>query len=208
MREEKLRRLVVLDLLHARIEFRPIGLVCQGAGFLEQLIELGVAPFRRVAVARFASRATSQEEEIVRVAVVPGPTILAGDLLASGEALAILAPLIGDELGVDADLGEVGLHHLADALAVGIVRPRHRHVPEIDVERRLDAGRGQHRLRLLLIEGHVRNLVVEGPQGGRDQRRRLRPRAEIDVLDDRVAIDRHRQSLTNLLLVERRLHAR
>src|SRR5580704_10262666 len=77
MREEKLRRLVVLDLLHARIEFRPIGLVCQRAGFLEQLIELGDAPFGRVAIAGFASGATSQEEEIVRVAVIPGPTILA-----------------------------------------------------------------------------------------------------------------------------------
>src|SRR3984885_1484411 len=121
MREQKLRGLVVLDLLHARIELRPIGLARQRASLRQQLIELGVAPFRGIAVARFAARTTSEKKEIVRVAVVPGPAILSGGLLAGGEALAILAPLIGDELGVDADLGEVRLHHLADALAIGIV---------------------------------------------------------------------------------------
>src|ERR1700745_3565883 len=102
MREQKLRRFVMLDFLHARIEFRPIGLVRQGAGLLEQVFELSVAPFRRVAVARFAAGATSQEKEIIRIAIVAGPTVLAGGLLAIGEALAILAPLVGDELGVDA----------------------------------------------------------------------------------------------------------
>src|ERR1700727_926403 len=199
MGEKKTPRLVVFDLLHARIELRTAGLIRDHARLDEQIVDLSVAPFRRVAIARFASRATSKEEEIVRIAVVPGPTVLSGGLLAIREALAILAPLVGDEFGVDADLGEIGLHHLANALAVGIVGSRYWHVPEIDVERRLDAGRSQHCLGFLLIEGHVRNLVVEGPQGGRDQRRRLRARAEIDILDDRITIDRHRQSLTNLL---------
>src|ERR1700733_487452 len=138
MGEKKLRRLVVFDLLHARIELRTAGLIRDHARLDEQIVELSVAPFCRVAIARFASGATSKEEEIVRIAVVPGPAVLARGLLASGEALAILAPLIGDELGVDADLGEIGLHHLANALAIGIVGSGRRHVPEIDVERPLD----------------------------------------------------------------------
>src|SRR3984957_8782210 len=124
MREEELRGLVVLDLLHARIEFRAARLICNHARLDEQIVEFSVAPFRRIAVARFPAGAPSEEEEIVRVAVIAGPTVLAGGLLASGEALAILAPLIGDKLGVDTDLGEIGLHHLAYALAVGIVGPR------------------------------------------------------------------------------------
>ena len=78
-------------------------------------------------------------------------------------ALAIFAPFEGDELGVDADLGEVGLHHLADALAVRVVGALHRLIPEVDVERRLDAGRGEHRLGLLGIVGIVGDLVVIGP---------------------------------------------
>ncbi len=120
MREQQLRRLVVLDLLHALIELGALGLIGNRARLDEQIVELGVAPFRRVAAAGLAAGAAAQEEEIVRVAVVAGPTVLAGHLLAVGEALAVLAPFVGDELGVDADLGEIGLHHLADALAVGL----------------------------------------------------------------------------------------
>ena len=53
--------------------------------------------------------------------------------------------------------------------------------------------------------GVVGDLVVIRPHRRRDQRLGLHAGAEIDVLDDRVAIDRHRQRLPHFLLVERRL---
>ncbi len=121
------------------------------------------------------------------------------------QALSILAPFIGDELGVDADLGKVGLHHFADALAVGIVRSLDRHVPKINVERRLDARGSQRGLGLLGVVGVIDDVVVVGPHRARDQGLGLLAGAEIDILDDGVAVDGHAERLTHFPLVKGRL---
>ena len=203
--DEQFRLFVVLDLLHPSIKLGALGLVGNGPRLGEQVVELRVAPLRDVIAGRLAVRAAEQEEEVVRVAVVARPAHLAGVVLGVLQALAVLAPLEGDELGVDADLGEVGLHHLADALAVRVVGALHRLIPEVDVERRLDAGRGEHRLGLLGIVGKVDDLVVIGPHRRRDQRLGFLACAQVDVLDDRIAIDRHRQRHAHVLVIERRL---
>src|SRR5271163_1137235 len=135
MSDQERRRLVVLDLLHALIELGALGLVRNHPRLFEQVVELRVAPLRMVLAGRFAARAAEKEEEVVGVAVVAGPAHLSCDVLAGVHALSIFAPLKCDELGVDADLGEIGLHHFAYALAVRVVRALHRLVPEIDVDR-------------------------------------------------------------------------
>ena len=67
----------------------------------------------------------SRNEEVVRIAVVAGPAELEGAvailLLA---ALAILGPFVADDLGLDADLGVVGLDQFGHALGVRVVRTR------------------------------------------------------------------------------------
>ena len=117
-----------------------------------ELVLIGLVAEARDVLATVAGR-IAPREEIVRV-VVARPAELSRHLLPLLHALAILAPFVGHELGVDADFAEIGLHHLADALRVGIIRPLHRHVPEVDVERCRDAGLLEERLRLLgIVEG-------------------------------------------------------
>ena len=114
-------------------------------------------------------RAAEQEEEVVRVAIVAGPAEQAHLVLARLQALAVLAPFIGDELGVDADLGQIGLHHLGHALGVRVVGTLHRHLPQVGVERCLHAGLLEHLLGLGGIVGVVLDRVVIGPDGRRDR---------------------------------------
>ncbi len=122
MRDQQLGRVLVLDLLHPLIELRALGLVGDRSGLDQKVVELGVAPFRDIVLGGLAVGAAEKEEEIVRIAVVAGPAHLAGHRLPSLQPLAVLAPFVGLELGVDADLGEIRLHHLADPLAVRVIR--------------------------------------------------------------------------------------
>src|SRR6516164_5119389 len=88
------------------------------ARLLQLVLVILVAEARDVLPAIPRRVAAEKEEEIIGVAIVAGPAELAGHVLALLQALAILTPFIGHELGVDANLGEIRLHHLADALRV------------------------------------------------------------------------------------------
>src|SRR5580704_8529024 len=158
MRDGEPDGLIMRDGLHLLIELRALLLVGRLARFLEFVLIGLVAEARDVLPAVTRRVAAEEEEEIVGVAIVARPAKLAGHRLALLETLAILAPFIGDELGVDADLGEIGLHHLADALRIRVVRPLHRHIPKIDVERGGDARFLEERLRLLGIVRIVLDL--------------------------------------------------
>src|SRR5207248_3285783 len=108
-----------LRLAIERVALFDIGLVL---GLDDQVVEWLETPFRRVAAAHLGAVAAEQDmQEVVGIAVVAGPTDLRHLVLAVLQPLAVLAPFIADDRRLDADLGEVGLHQLADAPCVGIV---------------------------------------------------------------------------------------
>ena len=102
-------------------------------------------------------------------------------------------------MACDADLREIGLHHLGHALGIGIVGTLHRHPPQIGVEV-ADAGRLQHLLGLVGIVGVVLDRVVIGPDGRRDRVLGRLAGALIDLLRDRIPVDRHVDGLAHFLL--------
>ena len=165
-----------------------------------------IAPFRdvlRVGLA-FLVAAEQHGEEVVRIAIVAGPAEKTHLVLAGLQALAVLAPFVGDELGIDADLRQIGLHHFRHALGIGIVGTLHRHPPQVGFEV-LDAGGLQHLLGLLGIVLVVDRRLVIGPDGRRDRVLGLLAGALIDLLQDRIAVDRHGDRLAHFDLVEGRL---
>src|SRR5262249_29008218 len=118
------------DLLHIFVDRGTLLLVRQGTRLKQRVIELLVAPLRDVLRVRLAiGAAAEKEEEVVGIAIVTGPAEQPHLVLARLKPLAVLAPFKGDELGVDPDLGKIGLHHLGHALGIGVVGALHRHPP-------------------------------------------------------------------------------
>ena len=112
-----------------------------GLGLEHQIVERLVAELGDVAAAGLGRVAAQQRvQEVVRVAVVAGPAQHAHLVLAGLHALAVLAPLEALDLGLDADLGQVGLHQFGDALGVRVVGALHRHRPQVGLEAVGQAG--------------------------------------------------------------------
>src|SRR5215469_7755758 len=121
-----------------------LGLLVEGGALLDvadlrrlvdQVGELLVAPLGDVLSAGPGRPAGEQHaHEVVRIAIVAGPAEEAHLVLTRLQALAVLAPFEGLELGGDADLRQIGLDHLGDLLGVRIVGTLHRHVPEVGLE--------------------------------------------------------------------------
>ena len=124
-------------------------------------------------------------------------------VLARFRPLQILAPLVGDDLGLDANLGPVSLNHLRHAAGVRVVRTLYRHRPQIDGEAFFQARFFQQLLRLLRIVGVVLNVVVIAPHGRRDQVLRRLACALVNRFDDRFFVDRVGQRLTYFDVVQR-----
>src|SRR5215212_4091791 len=146
----------VLDEHLLRLEVEPLALVLVYGrpGLIEYLIYLRVLVVGNVQRVFLGCRLAREEDvqEVVRVAVVPGPTEQAHVVLASTRLLQVRPPLVGDELGVYAHLLEVLLHRLCYALAVRYVRTWDGHVPEGGLQV-LGARLLEHLLCLLGIEG-------------------------------------------------------
>ena len=154
---------LVFDDLHLLVKFGTLVGLHQRLRLLQQIVVLLVAPLGQVLPAGARAHAAAQEEEIVWIAIVAGPAELRGHVLALLGALAIFTPLVGDQLGLDTDLVEIGLHHLGDALGVGIVGARHGHVPKVDFERQRDTGFLQKCRSFGWIVGIILHRVVVTP---------------------------------------------
>src|SRR3546814_14495526 len=89
-------RLLLEDDLSLLVELRPLVVVADGLGLLDQILEGLVAPLGAVGAAHGVT-AEQHGQEVVRVAVVAGPAeqhgALAVDVLG---ALEVLAPLVAD----------------------------------------------------------------------------------------------------------------
>src|SRR5262249_62067870 len=77
------RRLLLEDELRLLVQLGALSLIGRHFRLHDEIVEALVAPFGRIAAARPRRRTAEQRmEEIVRIAVVPGPTELRGLVLA------------------------------------------------------------------------------------------------------------------------------
>src|SRR5215207_1210292 len=125
------RSVLVHDLLRFVVRVLADAFVHGRLGLQEQFVYLRVLVVRDVERAcRGGARTREQDvQEVVRVAVVPRPPEQARRMLPAARPGQVGGPLVGDELGVDADVLEVLLHDLRDALGVGHVGAWDRHIP-------------------------------------------------------------------------------
>ncbi|MCY1520726.1 hypothetical protein D9M68_555130 [compost metagenome] len=118
-------------------------------------------------------------------------------------ALEVLAPFVGDDLGLDAHLGPVGLEHFGHQLGVGVVRALHRHGPEGDLGAFLDAGGLEQLLGLFRVVAGVLDGLVIGPLGRRHAVHGQLAGALVHGVDDGLLVHRHVQRLAHFELVQR-----
>src|ERR687897_447775 len=162
------RGVLVHDLLRFVVCVLARAFVYGRLGLQKQFVYLRVLVVRDVAGV-FRGRACTVEQyvqEVVRVPVVPRPPEQARRMLPARRLGQIGGPVVGDELGVDADVLEVLLHDLRDALGVGHVGAWDRHVPQLGLEV-LDAGVLEQLPGFLRIVWVRLYAVVEERQEGR-----------------------------------------
>src|SRR5918992_2521959 len=162
------RGVLVHDLLRFVVSVLAHAFVHGRLGPQEQFVYLRVLVVRDVERTRRGGARTREQDvqEVVRVPVVTGPPEQARRMLPAARLGQVGTPLIGDELGVDADLLEILLHDLRDALGVGHVGAWDRHVPQLGLEV-LGAGIFEQLLRFLRVIGVRLYAVVEERQEGR-----------------------------------------
>ncbi len=185
------------------VQFNTLVVVVGSAGRLNKIFKRLIAPARVVGAVFRRGAAEQGREEVIRIPVVAGPAHHHALVLARFRPLQILAPLVGDDLGLDANLGPVSLNHLRHAAGVRVVRTLYRHRPQIDGEAFFQARFFQQLLRLLRIVGVVLNVVVIAPHGRRDQVLRRLACALVNRFDDRFFVDRVGQRLTYFDVVQR-----
>ncbi len=117
-------------------------------------------------------------------------------------ALDVLAPLVADDLDLEADLGPVALQHLGHQLGVGVVRPLHRHRPQGDLGPFLDAGSLEQRFGFFRVVGGVLDGLVVGPLRRWHGVDGQLPGALVHRIEDALLVHRHVQRLTHFELVE------
>src|SRR5918994_2774176 len=162
------RGVLVHDLLRLVVRVLARAFVHGRLGLQKQFVYLRVLVVSDVAGVSGGRACTVEQyvQEVVRVAVVPRPPEQARRVVPLPRLLQVSPPLVSDELGVDADLLEVLLHDLGDALGVGHVRTWDRHVPQLGLEV-LDAGVLEQLPGFLRIVGVRLYAVVEERQEGR-----------------------------------------
>ncbi|MPM98147.1 hypothetical protein SDC9_145330 [bioreactor metagenome] len=118
-------------------------------------------------------------------------------------ALQILAPLVGHNLGLNANLRPVGLNHLSHTAGVRVVRTLYWHCPQFNGKAFILTGFFQQGFRFLRIVGVVFNVVVIAPHGRWDQVFRGNASTLINRFDDRFFVYRVGQRLTDFHIIKR-----
>ncbi|MNG97065.1 hypothetical protein D3C79_561600 [compost metagenome] len=119
------------------------------------------------------------------------------------EPLQVLAPLESDNVGLHANLRPIGLDHLRHAFGVRVVRPLHRHRPQVNRKTLAQTGILQQLPGFLRRVRIILNLVVAAPLGRRQQVFRLLARTVKHRFDNRRFIHRHRQRLAHFDVIQR-----
>ena len=178
-------------------------MVVGGACRLNEVFKRLVAPARVVRAVFRRSAAEQGRKEVIRIPVVAGPAHHHGLMLARFRTFQVLAPLVGNYLGLYADFRPVGLDHFSHTARVRVIRTLYRHCPQVDGEAFFHARFFQQLLRLLRIVGVVFNIIVIAPHGRRDQVLRRLACALINGFDDRFFVHRVGQRLANFDVIQR-----
>src|SRR5215217_7901980 len=162
------RSVLVHDLLRSVVSVLTHAFVHCRLGLQEQFVYLRVLVVGDVERTRWGGARTREQDvqEIVWVAVVPRPPEQARRMLPAAGLGQVSGPLVGDELGIDADVLEVLLHDLRDALSVRHVGAWDRHVPKLGLEV-LDTGVLEQLLCFVRVVGVRLYVIVEERQEGR-----------------------------------------
>ena len=185
------------------VELDTFVVVVGGTCRLNQIFKRFVAPARVVRAVFCCCAAEQGSEEVIRIPVVAGPAHHHGLVLACFRTLQIFAPLVGDDLGLDANFGPVSLDHLSHTARVRVVRTLYRHCPQIDGEAFFHPGFFQQRFRFFRIVSVVFNVVVIAPHGRWNQVFRGLTCALVNGFDNRFFIYRIGQRLADLHVIQR-----
>ena len=118
-------------------------------------------------------------------------------------ALQVLAPLVGHNLGLNANLSPVSLNHFRHTACVRVVWTLNRHRPQLNGKAFILARFFQQRFRFLRIVAVVFNVVVIAPHGWWDQVFGSNARALVNGFDDRFFVHRVGQRLTHFHVIKR-----
>ena len=124
-------------------------------------------------------------------------------MLTRFRTLEVLAPFVGHDFGLYADLRPVSLNHLSHTASVRVVRTLNRHRPQLNGEAFILARFFQQRLGFFRIVAVVFNVVVIAPHGWRDQVFRGYASALINGFDDRFFVNCVGQCLAHFHVIKR-----
>src|SRR5690606_28307173 len=197
------RSLIVHNNLRLLVQFNTFVVIVGRTRRLDQIFKWLVAPARIVRTVFRCRTAEQGREEVVRIPVVAGPAHHDRLVFARFSALQVLAPLVGHNFGLYANLRPVSLNHFRHTTCVRVVRTLYRHRPQLDGEAFVLARFFQQRFRFLRIVGVVLNVVVITPHGWWDQVLGRNARALVNGFDDRFFVHRVSQRLTHFHVIER-----
>ena len=119
------RDLVVDEAVGLVVEGLPVRRFQGRAGLLQQVDQLG--KWRAQAVVAAGEKGV---KEVGGVGIVGHPAVEKEVGLAGTDLFQVGAPVVGDNLGPDADSGQIGLEHLTHPVGVGEVGPADAHDPK------------------------------------------------------------------------------
>ncbi|CZV49682.1 Uncharacterised protein [Enterobacter hormaechei] len=191
------------DNLRLLVQFDTFVVIIGRTRRLDQVFKRLVAPARVVGTVFRCRTAEQGREEVVRIPVVAGPAHHDRLVFARFGAFQVLAPLVGHNFGLYANLRPVSLNHFRHTTCVRVVRTLYRHRPQLNGETFILARFFQQRFRFLRIVGVVLNVVVIAPHGWWDQVLGRNASALVNGFDDRFFVHRVGQRLTHFHVIER-----
>ena len=191
MHDRDERRVLAQLLLRVEVELGALGVVELALGRETQLVEPVVHVARDVGLVTVVF-AGEDVEEVVGVARVARPAHEASLELALARLRNVLLPVHGRQSRLDPDLAEVVLQDERRLLGLGKVRPRVRHVEEVDRQGCLDSGVFEESLGLVDMRHRLGRALVPGENERREQVLGRRPHALEVGRHDPGPVDRER----------------